>query len=1091
MGEPGHEPVDGGARDAGPRDAAPDGPDASPGPRFVQIAQIGPPGARREDAFGSSVALDGDVLAVGMPGEDSAAQGIDGDEDDERALNAGAVYVFRRTGTGWDREAYLKASNARAAGDNPVSHYHGFGSLVAVSGDTLAVSAPNESGGARGVNGDQDNEDAPRSGAVYVFRRSDAGWHQEAYLKPSDAHTDQHFGAAAMALDGNTLAVVATVYPWSDEILASGSPRGAGSSSEARDAIGIQCARPRGPDTVYVFRRNGTDWQEEARIPLPPGFWYDPYWGLTGTLELSGDTLAIGAPGESRETGGVYVFRRTGTMWQQEAHVQVPEAGAPSHVHFGAALALEGDLLAVGAPGGSDSAVYLFRRSGAAWHHEGGVTAAVDGAWSGFGHAVALDGDDLAVAARPPEVYPPPPGLGVVYMFRRDGTGWRQEGVVTGVPAREGYGVSGTIALSGDDLVIGAPQADTGADWSGALHAFRRVGPGAAPVDAGPGGPDAAPGDTAPGVIVRGIAAGVRGPVALVLQYRDGSELLEITQDGAFAFQTQLRFTGYTVRLADADAPCVLRNQAGSSVAWDAPRVELQCASLGSVLVGDSLVALGPETSDYTVDLLLSRESATVTATVARPGDTLAIDGVSVPSGTPSAPLALDLGDNVVDIVVENALGWQRTYRLTIRRAAEIAQHAYAKGATAGPRKRFGTALALSGDTLAVGATGEDSDSGAVYVFRRSGTSWQQEALLQASNAESYDHFGASVALSGDTLAVGAPQEDSAALGIGGDQGNHGIWENGAVYVFRREGTAWQQEAYVKSSRLAYRQFFGDLVALSGDTLAVGATSPPVPPDTYQPPRIPAVHVFRRTQTGWQAEAVVDVGADLLLASMALADDTLAFGGAGRAYVFRRSGTSWQQEAALASTCESGDGFGASVALSGDTLAIGAAVEDSAARGVGGSPSGDGVPDSGAVYVYRRGEAGWQQEAYVKASNTGYLDHFGASVALSGALLAVGASGEASAATGVNGDQADNRARTSGAVYVYRRSETGWQQVAYVKASNTGVLDGFGERVVLAGDVLAVGAPFEDSAATGINGDQADDGQESSGAAYVFHHLWQ
>jgi hypothetical protein len=1101
LGEPGHEPVDGAIRDArprdaGPRDAAPDAPDASPGPRFVQIAHIGPPGARREDYFGASVALDGDLLAVGMPGEDSAAQGIDGDEDDERAWSAGAVYVLRRTGTGWEREAYLKASNARVAEDNPVSYFHAFGSSVALSGDTLAVSAPGESGRATGVNGDQDDQDAPGSGAVYVFRRGDTGWHQEAYVKPSDTHQGQRFGAAGLALDGDTLAVVATVYPWTD-IIETDSPRGDGSSYEVRDSVGIQCAAPRKSDTVYVFRRTGTSWQEEARLPLPRGFWYWDYWGQTGTgtLAVSGDMLAISAPGVSPETGFVRVFRRIGTTWQLQGDIEPPEAGASDpreREQFGMGLAIAGDLLAVGAPNDDDGAVHMFRRNGNEWYHEAEIRAATEGAWSQFGRAMVLDGDLLAVESGPFEVSPEG-DESVVRVFRYDGTGWRPESVVTGVPS-VGIAVYGRMALSGDDLVIGAPSDDVGADNSGAIHAFRRFSPDAVPPDAGPGSPDAAPGDPEPaGAVVRGIAAGVRGPVTLVLRHDYyGAELLEIAQDGPFAFETRLRNSSYTVTFADADAPCVLRNQTGWIAASDVPPVAVQCASLGNLLVADSLVTLAVDASDHTVDVLLSRESATVTATVARPGDSLVIDGVSVPSGTPSAPLALSLGDNVIDIVVENELGWQRTYRLNLRRAAEIAQHAYAKGATAVPQKLFGASLALSGDTLAVGATGEDSESGAVYVFRRSGTAWLQEALLHASNAESLDHFGASVALSGDLLAVGAPQEDSAALGIGGDQGNHGIWDNGAVYVFRREGAAWQQEAYVKSSRLGYSQRFGGLVALSGDTLAaVGATSPPSWPGTPQPPRMAAVHVFRRDQTGWRAEAVVDVGADLGLHDLALADDTLAVGSTDRAYVYRRSGTSWQQEAQLVSTCESGDGFGASVALSGDTLAVGAIYEDSAARGVGGDPSGSGVPDSGAVFVYRRSGTSWQQEAYVKASNTGYQDHFGASVALSGDLLAVGASGEASAAPGAGGDQADNHARFSGAVYLFRRSETGWQQIAYVKAFNTEAYDGFGARVVLAGDVLAVAAPGEDGAATGINGDHADNGYQSSGAAYVFHHLFE
>jgi hypothetical protein len=132
----------------------------------------------------------------------------------------------------------------------------------------------------------------------------------------------------------------------------------------------------------------------------------------------------------------------------------------------------------------------------------------------------------------------------------------------------------------------------------------------------------------------------------------------------------------------------------------------------------------------------------------------------------------------------------------------------------------------------------------------------------------------------------------------------------------------------------------------------------------------------------------------------------------------------------------------------------------------------------------------WAQEAYVKASNTGLGDGFGYSVALSadGTTLAVGARDEDSAATGIGGDQTSNRFINSGAVYVFRRTAGVWAQEAYVKASNTGADDYFGWSVALSADgsALAVGAPEEDSAATGIGGDQTSNAANQSGAGYVF-----
>jgi len=139
----------------------------------------------------------------------------------------------------------------------------------------------------------------------------------------------------------------------------------------------------------------------------------------------------------------------------------------------------------------------------------------------------------------------------------------------------------------------------------------------------------------------------------------------------------------------------------------------------------------------------------------------------------------------------------------------------------------------------------------------------------------------------------------------------------------------------------------------------------------------------------------------------------------------------------------------------------------------------------------------WGQEAYVKASNTDLEDNFGWSVALSGdgETLAVGAFGESSSATGIDGDQADNAASNAGAVYVFARTEEMWGQEAYVKASNTDLEDNFGWSVALSadGNTLAIGAINEGSSAVGIRvdeddneGDEDDNETPYAGAAYIF-----
>jgi hypothetical protein len=311
--------------------------------------------------------------------------------------------------------------------------------------------------------------------------------------------------------------------------------------------------------------------------------------------------------------------------------------------------------------------------------------------------------------------------------------------------------------------------------------------------------------------------------------------------------------------------------------------------------------------------------------------------------------------------------------------------------------------------------------------------------------------------------------EDSAATGVstdGSGENDNTASGSGAVYVFSRSGGAWSQQVYVKASNTEGGDVFGFAVSLStdGNTLAVGAD-----------------------------------GEDSAATNGSGEDDNTAIN-SGAVYVFSRNGGVWEQHAYLkASNSEEFDGFGHAVSLSsdGNTLAVGAFVEDSAATGV--SSDGSGEDDntargSGAVYVFSRSDGLWSQQAYVKASNTGASDQFGDAVKLSGNgnILAVGTNWEDSAATGTRTDgsgEADNTARSAGAVYVFSRNGGTWSQQAYVKASNTGEGDQFGFAVSLSGDgnILAVGANEEGSTATGISaGGSTNNSARDAGAVYLY-----
>jgi hypothetical protein len=380
---------------------------------------------------------------------------------------------------------------------------------------------------------------------------------------------------------------------------------------------------------------------------------------------------------------------------------------------------------------------------------------------------------------------------------------------------------------------------------------------------------------------------------------------------------------------------------------------------------------------------------------------------------------------------------------------------------------RFGYSVSISGDTIVVGATGDDSnatgvngdqnnnrapDSGAAYVFVRHGSRWTQQAYLKASNTGEGDYFGISVSISGDTIVVGALFESSNATGVNGDQNNDNSSQSGAAYVFVREGTAWTQQAYLKASNTGAVDLFGCSVSISGDTIVVGA---------YQEDS---------SATGVFGDQNKDDAPN-----------------SGAAYVFVREGTTWNQQAYLkASNTEEYDSFGYSVSISGDTIVVGAYQEDSSATGVFGDQNDNTATGSGAAYVFVRHGELWTPHAYLKASNTARDDTFGCSVSISGDTIVVGAAGEASNATGVNGDQNNDNSSQSGAAYVFIKFGELWIQQAYLKASNTEAGDHFGYSVSISGDTIVVGAYLEDSNATGVNGDQNKNDALESGAAYVF-----
>lgn len=445
-------------------------------------------------------------------------------------------------------------------------------------------------------------------------------------------------------------------------------------------------------------------------------------------------------------------------------------------------------------------------------------------------------------------------------------------------------------------------------------------------------------------------------------------------------------------------------------------------------------------------------------------------------------------------------------------RPGPIAQQAYLKALGGGANDRFGCSVAVSGDTAVVGANyeagsatgvngtpdGAATRSGAAYVFVRSGTAWVQQAYLKASQVNANDEFGWSVAVSGDTAVIGAFREDSSTTGVNSTP-NETARDSGAAYVFVRHGINWSQQAYLKASQVTVGGSFGKVVAVAGDTVVVGAPGE-LAVENGAPPVTGAAYVFVRSGTTWTHQACLkghEVGAgDQFGTAVAINRDTVVVGAseddssttgvngarndaardAGAAYVFVRSGTNWTQQAYLkASQVTAGDKFGVSVAVSGDTAAVGAFWEDSSSTGVNSAPN-ESAADSGAAYVFVRRGTNWAQQAYLKASQVTASDHFGRSVTVSGDTVVVGAPFEDSGSAGFNGVP-DESAASAGAAYVFVRRGTSWFEHTYLKAPKVKAGHEFGYDVSVSGNTLVLGSPYEDISTT------------RDGAVYVFTGL--
>jgi len=320
-----------------------------------------------------------------------------------------------------------------------------------------------------------------------------------------------------------------------------------------------------------------------------------------------------------------------------------------------------------------------------------------------------------------------------------------------------------------------------------------------------------------------------------------------------------------------------------------------------------------------------------------------------------------------------------------------------------------------------------------------------QRGFLKPTTAEINDFGGWSVAIDGNTAVVGAVGEDG--------EGNS-VSTAGAAHVYVRSRKRWILQATLRAAQPNEEDHFGYSVAIHGNTIIVG---------------VPYEDSASRLINGDEANNLAE--------------------NAGAAYVFVRKGAQWTQQAYLkAANADPGDQFGKSVAIFGDSVLVGAWLEDGSGPASNDDPETNDAEDSGAVYSFVRNGATWSQSDYVKVSNTGKGDGFGGSVAFGqeGDRFVAGAPFEDSNADGIDGNGSDNSAIEAGAAYVFGSlsfQTPQWVQQFYLKASNSDSGDLFGASVAMGFSTIVIGAPWEASASAAS---PADNTWTDAGAVYLF-----
>ncbi len=888
-----------------------------------ELSKLTASDAELYDRFGSSIASSGGVVVVGTAGSESAY-----------------VYTFDPLLGALEQVAILSAP-VISEGDH-------FGENVAISGDTIVI----------GAHGDDTN--GAFSGVAYIFEKPASGWESTNISKKLSAlYPDENdmFGIA-LAINAETIVV------------------GASGDDDRNPEAGA----------VYIFQKPDSGWADitqHAKLTSSDAGGSD-FFGKSVAIS-SDDTIVVGAyrnDGGFTDSGSAYIFQKPTLGWvdmNQSAKLTSSSAGLNNYM--GNSVAISGNTVVVGAPLDDDWAgsVYVFEKPEEGWldMNESVELKATNMQYSNgsgyFGWRVSISGDRIIVGS--PEDITNSVRTGSAYMYKRVDSQWIGDMQLIASDSAKSDQFGRSVLVNSGTVFVGSYRDDEDGSSSGSVYHFNE-----------------------------GIGANVteNETLAIKLQAEDPEgdtitySILGGEDSSAFSVDALSGAVSFK-KAPDFEKPHD-SNGDGIYKLW------VNVADTHSESSFTSL-CLNVSDLDYEGESLSAENSQEVQEVIGSKTTTNDSFGSSV---------ALSK-----DILVVSAYNYDNKkgmvtlfkYNSSLKQYDELA---ILTASDAEDWDYFGRSVAISGDRIVVGAHYKNGDTaihtGAAYLFEKPSTGWrdmnESAKLIPLDELQQNAGFGKSVAISGDTIVVGADRQSD---------------EDGFVYIFERDVAEWTQKARLSSSD-PLTDYLGRSIAISGDTIVIGARA--WVNGIYS---VGAAYVYEKPCLGWadmNESATLtpsDAVQDLNFAwNVAISGDTVVAGvhdyysenGLGAAYIYEKPDSGWKdmnQSAKLTNpsgyNTTDNFSFGEPVAISGDTIVVGAMYYSD--NGIG------GYSELGSIYVFEKPENGWVDtdiNTQFTASDASSESYLGSSIAIRGGIIAAGANG------------ADGNANDSGSVYIYQDS---------------------------------------------------------------------